>query len=172
MSDIDVSHLSLDCGKWRIGFDWSEMDEYKSSVSHGNSESADLKVSTDTLIMTASADRSKVIKVSVIMYPTSSEGLVGFPEMMAAANETLIKSGVCGNISIAPREIDGSRGVFARGEKCPRGEEVYASVYPVSYHLDRPGGILAASALGVILSTYDQERTERFVNSLKIEQMN
>lgn len=169
MSDIGVTSVSEGCGKWKISFNWSEMDLYSSSVSHGDSTSGKVKITTDTLIMTSS-DRTKVVKVSVITYSQSGAALINSPRMMALANETLSKSNVCGKINTALRQINERLGAFASGAKCPLGEPVYAAVYPVDYHLDRPGGVLASDGLGIVLSTYDQETTDRLINSIKIEQ--
>ncbi len=170
MSDIDVTRVSEDCGKWKISFNWSEMDLYSSSVSHSDSTSGKDKISTDTLTMTSS-DRTKVIKVSVIAYSQSGTAPTNSSRMMALANETLSKSSVCGKINASERLIDKRMGIFACGAKCPLGEPVYAAVYPVDYHLDRPGGVLASDGLGIVLSTYDQRATDRLINSIKIEQM-
>jgi hypothetical protein len=171
MSDIGVSRVSEDCGKWRVSFNWSEMDEYKSSVSHGNSESGKEKIATDTLIMTSLLDKSKVLKVSVVMYSDSNAAPINSSRLMTLANETLLKSNVCKKISIAERPIDGRLGVSASGRKCPQEEPVNVAVYSLDYHLDRPGGVLASNAIGIILSSYDQEISDRLINSIKIEQM-
>jgi hypothetical protein len=48
---------------------------------------------------------------------------------------------------------------------------IYAAVYPVTYNLDRPDGVLKSDALGVILSTYDMDDTVRFLDSVKIVQI-
>ena len=170
MGDIDVSRVSEDCGKWRVSFNWSEMDEYKSSVSHGDSESGKEKIVTDTLIMTSLSDKSKVLKVSVIMYSDSNAAPINSSRLIALANETLLKSNVCKKISIVERLIDGRLGVSASGLRCPQEEPVSVAVYSVDYHLDRPGGVLASNAIGIILSSYDQEISDRLINSIKIEQ--
>jgi hypothetical protein len=171
MDDVSVTRISENCDKWKVSFNWSEMDAYKRSVSQGNSESGKDKTLIDTLVMIASIDPKKVMKVSVIMYSKSDAGQISSSRMIPTANETLSKSGVCGNISIAKRMIDGRPGIYASGVKCPLGEPVYTAVFPVSYHLDRPGGVLDSNALAIVLSTYDQEKTDRFVNSVKIEQI-
>jgi hypothetical protein len=170
MDDIGVSRVSEDCGKWRISFNWSDMDEYKSSVSHGDSESGKEKIATDTLIMTSSADTSKVLKVSVVMYPESNAASIKSSRLMTLANDTLLKSNVCKDIDIVERMIDNRPGVFASGLRCPKDMPVRVAVYSVDYHLDRPGGVLASDAIGIILSTYDHKISDRFINSIKIEQ--
>ncbi|MDD4653156.1 MAG: hypothetical protein PHQ34_13130 [Methanothrix sp.] len=170
MDDVSVAQISENCDKWKVSFNWSEMDAYKRSVSQGNSETGNVKTLVDTLVMTSSADAKKVLKVSVIMYSKSIASQVSSSVLMNMANDTLSKSGVCGNISLENRTIDGRPGIYASGVKCPLGNPVYAAIFPVSYHLDRPGGVLDSNALTIVLSTYDREITDRFVNSVKIEQ--
>lgn len=171
MDDVSITHASENCDKWKISFNWSDMDVYKTSVSQGSSESGSVKTSVDTLILTSSEDTKKIMKVSVIMYSKSIANQVSSSSMMTMANDTLAKSGVCGNISLENRMIDGQSGIYAAGAKCSLGEPFYAAIFPVSYHLDRPGGILDSNALALVLSTFDQEKTDRFVNSVKVEQI-
>ncbi|MDQ1262270.1 MAG: hypothetical protein QG575_1451 [Euryarchaeota archaeon] len=171
MDELAVTALSEDCGKWKISFNWSEMDEYKSSVSHGDSVSGKVAVATDALTLESASDRSKILRISVIMYSRNDAALINQSSLMALANGTLTKSKVCKDISVTERIIDGRSGIFGSGLKCPINEPVYVAVYPVEYHLDRPGGILESTALGLILSTYGQEATERFINSVKILQL-
>jgi hypothetical protein len=90
---------------------------------------------------------------------------------MTLANETLLKSGVCKEIKIAKRLIDGQLGAFASGLRCPLEEPVNVAVYSVDYRLDGSGGVLASNAIGIILSTYDQKISDRLINSIRIEQM-
>ncbi|VVB68945.1 Uncharacterised protein [uncultured archaeon] len=169
MSDIGITRVSEDCGKWKISFNWSEMDLYSRSVYHSDSTTGRVKVSTDTLTMTSS-DKAEVVKFSVIAYSQRGATSTNSSRMMALANETLSKSNVCGKIDAIERQIDGRPGAFASGAKCPLGEPVYAAVFPVDYHLDRPQGVLASDGLGIVLSTYDQEIMDRLINSIKIEQ--
>jgi hypothetical protein len=171
MDDVSIIHVAENFDKWKISFNWSEMDAYKRSESQGNSESGGVKTLVDTLVIASSDDNKKVMKVSVIMYSKGIASQVSSSGMMAMANESLSKSGVCGNVSVENRTINGHPGISASGAKCPLGEPVYAAVFPVSYHLDRPGGILNSNALAVVLSTYDLEKTDRFINSVKIEQI-
>lgn len=171
MDDVSVIHASENLDKWKISFNWSDMDGYKTSVSQGNSESGGVKTLVDTLVLTSSEDQKKVMKVSVIMYSKSAASQVSSSSMMAMVNDTLTKSGVCGSISVENRVIDGRPGFMATGDKCPLGEQVFSAIFPVSYHLDRPGGILDSNALALVLSTYDREKTYRFVNSVKVEQI-
>jgi hypothetical protein len=171
MDELAVTSVSEDCGKWKVGFNWSEMDEYKSSVSHGDSTSGKVAVATDALTLVSASDKAKILKVSVIMYSKNDASLINHTSLMALANGTLAKSKVCKEIIVTERAIDGRSGIFASGMKCPMNEPVYVAVYPVEYHLDRPGGVLASTAVGLVLSTYRQEATERFINSLKIVQI-
>jgi hypothetical protein len=171
MDELTVNSVSENCGKWKVSFNWSEMDEYESSVSHGDSTSGKTAIATDALTLASPSDKTKILKVSVIMYSKGDASLINQSSMMALANGTLAKSKVCKDINLTTRVIDGRSGIFARGLKCPMNEPVYIVVYPVEYHLDRPGGVLASTAVGLILSTYSQEATERFINSVKILQI-
>ena len=171
IDDLSVNSVSEDCGKWKIAFNWSDMDEYKSSVSHGDSTSGKVAIATDALTLESASDKSKILKISVIMYSKNDASLINQSSLMDLASSTLTKSKVCKDISIAERVIGGRSGIFGSGLKCPIDEPVYVAVYPVEYHLDRPGGILAATAVGLILSTYSQEVTDRFINSVKILQL-
>jgi len=171
MDELAVTSVSEDCGKWKVNFNWSEMDEYQSSVSHGESTSGKVAIATDALTLTSTSDKSRILKVSVIMYSKNDGSLINQSSMMALANSTLTKSKVCKDINVTKMVIDGRLGISAYGLKCPMNEPVYVAVYPVEYHLDRPGGILASTAVGLILSTYSQESTEQFINSVKIVQV-
>ena len=171
MDDLTVTSLSEECGKWNVNFNWSDMDDYKSSVSHGESVSGRAAVETDALTMASSSDMSRFLRISVMMYSRRDPAQINTSSMTALANSTLVRSKVCEEINLAERSIDGRPGVFAQGQKCPTGEMVYVAVYPVEYHLDRPGGVLESDALGLILSSYDREVTERFINSVKIVQI-
>ncbi len=171
MDELAVTTVTEECGKWMINFNWSEMDEYKSSVSHGDSTSGKVAIATDALTLVSASDKSKILKISVIMYSKNDASLISQSSLTDLANSTLTKSKVCKNISVTERFIDGRSGIFGSGLKCPMNELVYVAVYPVEYHLDRPGGILPSTAVGLILSTYGQEATERFVNSVKVLQL-
>lgn len=171
MDELAVTSVSEECGKWMINFNWSEMDEYKSSISHGDSASGKVAIATDALTLESASDKSKILKISVIMYSKNDASLISQSSLIDLANNTLTKSKVCKNISVTERLIDRQSGIFGSGLKCPINEPVYVAVYPVEYHLDRPGGILPSTAVGLILSTYGQEATERFVNSVKVLQL-
>ncbi|MDD1760011.1 MAG: hypothetical protein LUQ44_05340 [Methanothrix sp.] len=171
MTDLTVAAVQEEYGKWMVEFNWSDMDEYDRSVAHGDSTSGKTAVHTDTLTLASSLDRSKAIKVSVITYSQSDPSHVNMNSMTAMANNTLASLDVCQDINIVERLIEGRTGISASGLKCRTGKMVYAAVYPVLYHLDRPDGVLPSDAMGLILSTYDREVTERFVNSIKITQI-
>lgn len=171
MDELSVSSLTRDCGKWRINFSWSDMDECGISVSHGDSASGKVAIATDTLTLKSSSDKSKVLKISVITYSRKDASLINRSSLMDLANGTLIKSKVCKDINIIERVIDGQPGIFESGLMCPMNEPVYVAVYPIEYHLDRPGGILESTAVGLILSTYGTEATERFIDSVRVLQL-
>jgi hypothetical protein len=171
MDDLSVSPVTKDCGKWRINFNWSDIDECKISVSHGDSASGKVAIATDALTLESSSDKSKVMKISVITYSRKDASLINPSSLMDLANSTLTKSKVCKDINITERVIDGQPGIFGSGSKCPMNEPVYVAVYPIEYYLDRPGGILESTAVGLILSTYGTEATERFINSVRVLQL-
>ena len=171
MTDLTVGTVNEEYGKWMVQFNWSDMDEYDRSVAHGDSTSGKTAIHTDTLTLASSLDRSKAIKVSVITYSKSDPSHVNMSSMTALANKTLADSDVCQDINTSERLIEGRMGIFASGLKCRTGKMAYAVAYPVLYHLDRPDGVLPSDAMGLILSTYDREVTERFVNSIKIIQI-
>lgn len=170
-NDLSIMTTSEDFGKWRISFNWSDMDEYVSSVSHSDSTSGKVDMQTDAMTLASPRIRSRILKVSVTMYSRRDPSQINMSSMTALANSTLVKSNVCQEIDLAQRLIDGKRGISASGQKCTRGESIYVAVFPVVYHLDRPNGVLASDAIGLVLSTYDQQVTERFLNSVKIAQI-
>ncbi len=171
MDDLAVMPHSEEFGNWMVNFSWSDIEEYDSSVSHGESVSGRVAVETDALTLASSSDMTRFLRVSVMMYSRSDPSQINMTSMRSLANSTLVRSKVCGGINLTERSIDGQMGVFAQGRKCPTGEMIYAAVYPVTYHLDRPGGVLKSDALGVILSTYDMDDTERFLDSARIVQI-
>ena len=171
MTDLTVATIKEEYGKWMVEFNWSDMDEYDRSIAHGDSTSGKTAIHTDTLTLASSLDRSKAIKVSVITYSKSDPSHVNMSSMTALANKTLADSDVCQDINVSERLIEGRMGIFTSGLKCRTGKMAYAVAYPVLYHLDRPDGVLPSDAMGLILSTYDREVTERFVNSIKIIQI-
>ncbi len=165
-----VSFISEQCGDWKVGFNWSSSDDYKKSASHGNSESGGVKVETDTLIITSTAEPKETIKLSIMKYLSRDRDLVNTSILMLRADEALSRSGVCKRLSASARMIEGRPGAFVSGSRCSDGEPVYIAVYPVSYYFDKSGRALASDALGVIVSTYDFNTTERLISSIKIEQ--
>jgi hypothetical protein len=170
MGDLGISSVSEQYGGWKVSFNWSVMDEYKRSASHGDSEVGGVKVATDTLIMTSTADPKKTVKIAVMKYSSRDTELVNTSILMVRADEALLKSKICKKLSAAARMIDGRPAAFVSGARCSDGEPVYVAVYPVSYFFDRSGRSLESDALGVIVSTYDLEKTEGLINSIKIEQ--
>jgi hypothetical protein len=170
LGDLGISSVSEQCGGWKVSFNWSVMDEYKRSVSHGDSEVGGVKVATDTLIMTSTADPKKTVKIAVMKYSSRDSELVNTSILMVRADEALLKSKICKKLSATARVIDGRPAAFVSGARCSDGEPVYVAVYPVSYFFDRSGRSLESDALSVIVSTYDLEKTEGLINSIKIEQ--
>jgi len=120
MDEMAVTSVSEECGKWKVSFNWSEMDEYASSVSHGDSASGKVAVATDALALESKSEKSGILKVSVIMYSKSDASLISHDSMTAFANSTLTKSRVCKDINVTEKVIDGRSGIFASGLKCPR----------------------------------------------------
>lgn len=170
MSDLGVSGVSEQCGDWKVSFNWSVADEYKKSTSHGDSEAGGVKVATDTLIMTSATDPNRMAKIAIMKYSSRDSELVNTSILMVRADEALSKSKICKKLSAAARMIDGRPAAFVSGARCSDGEPVYVAVYPVSYFFDRSGRSLESDALGVIVSTYDLEKTERLIDSIKIDQ--
>lgn len=169
-SDLGVSYITEQCGDWKVGFNWSITDEYKRSVSHGDSETGGVKVTTDTLIMTSAAEPYKMVKIAIMEYSSRDSSLVNSSILMVRADEALSKSGVCKRLSATARMIEGRPAAFVSGSRCSDEKPVYIAVYPVSYYFDRSGHALESDALGVIVSTYEPEITDRLINSIKIEQ--
>ncbi len=169
-SDHVVSFVTEPCGDWKVGFNWSNTDAYKRSVSHGDSETGGIKVATDTLAISSATDQGRMVKVAIMKYSSRDSSLINSSILMVRADEALSKSGVCKRLSTAARMIDGRPAALVSGERCSDGKPVYIAVYPVSYYFDRQGRALESDALGVIVSTYGPEITERLMNSIKIEQ--
>ncbi len=170
MSDPSTSGISEQCGGWRVSFNWSDIYEYKKSTSHGDSESGGVKVSTDTIIMTSTANPNQTVKIAIMKYSSRDKALVNTSILMVRADEALSKLGICKKLSASARLIDGRPAAFVSGNKCSDGAPVYVAAYPVSYYFDRQGRALESDALGIIVSACDYEVTERLINSLKIEQ--
>jgi len=168
--DPGISFVTEQCGDWSVGFNWSNMDEYQRSVSHGNSETGGVKVATDTLTMTSAAEPEKVVKISIMKYSSRDSSLVNSSILMVRADEALSRSGVCKRLSSAARMVDGRPAAFVSGSRCLDEKPVYIAVYPISHYFDKLGHTLESDALGVIVSTYDSETTQRLINSIKIGQ--
>ena len=162
MDELTVTSVSEDCGKWKVSFNWSEMDEYESSVSHGDSTSGKMAIATDALTLESTSDKTKILKISVIMYSKSDASLDQPTSLMALANAPSSNTRYAKRSMWHMRVIDDRSGIFASGLKCPMNEPVYVAVYPVEYRLDRPGGVLASTAVGLILSTY-RSRSHRTI---------
>jgi hypothetical protein len=170
ISDPGVSMVSEQCGDWRVSFNWSDIDEYQRSTSHGNSESGGVKVSTDTLNITSVAKPNQTVKIAIMKYSSRDKALVNTSILMVRADEALSKYGICRKLSASARMIDGRPAAFVSGAKCSDEGDVYVAAYPVSYYFDKQGRALRSDALGVIVSTFDSEVTERLIDSIKIEQ--
>jgi hypothetical protein len=49
--EASVSHVSEQCGRWTVSFDWSDTDGYAKSVSQADNEDKKVKIYTDTLTL-------------------------------------------------------------------------------------------------------------------------
>jgi len=49
--EASVSHVSEQCGRWTVSFDWSDADGYLKSVSQADNEDNNVKIYTDTLTL-------------------------------------------------------------------------------------------------------------------------
>jgi hypothetical protein len=170
IDDMSVSSTAEACGKWTVSFDWSDMDDYKKSLSHSDNEAGRVKIATDTMILTSAYDADKVLKIAVTKYSERDDSLVNSASMKKLANETLAKSKVCGENTLSERTIAGKSGILEIGKRCADGESVYVAVFPVDYCFDGPGGSLLSSAVAVISSNFKPETTERLINTIKIAQ--
>ncbi|MDM7912872.1 MAG: hypothetical protein QUS09_07220, partial [Methanotrichaceae archaeon] len=150
LDDLSISAVSEQCGDWKVSFNWSIMDEYKKSTSHGDSEANGVEVTTDTLILTSAADPKRTVKIAIMKYSSRDSELVNTSILMVRADEALLKSKICKKLSATARMIDGRPAAFVSGARCSDGEPVYVAVYPVSYFFDRSGRSLESDALGVI----------------------
>lgn len=163
--EASVSHVSEQCGKWTASFNWSDTDGYKKSVSQADNDDNKVKKHTDTLTLTSNEDPRKAIKISIIKYSKWNSSLAKLSNLMDLANNTLVTSGSCKGIQESIREIDGKTGVIAGGLGCNDGMILYDAVYCI----DGSSRAIPASTLAVILSSYDQDSTDRLVNSVHIE---
>jgi hypothetical protein len=162
--EASVSHVSEQCGRWTVGFDWSDADGYSKSVSQSDNEDNKVKIYTDTLTLTSDEDPLKTIKISIMKYSKWNSSLAKLSNLMNLANGTLIKSGSCKDIRVSTGEIDGKTGVIGSGLGCKNDMILHVAVYCV----DGSSLAIVPSTLAIILSTYDQDSTDRLVNSVHI----
>jgi hypothetical protein len=160
-----VSHVSEQCGRWTVSFNWSDADGYSKSVSQANNEDNKVKIYTDTLTLKSDEDPLKTIKISIVKYSKWNSGLAKQSNLMNLTNSTLIKSGSCKDILVSTRKIDGKIGVIGSGLGCKSDNILHVAVYCV----DCSSPAIVPSTLAIILSTYDQDSTDRLVNSMHIE---
>jgi hypothetical protein len=162
--EASVSHVSEQCGRWTVSFDWSDTDGYSKSVSQADNEDKKVKIYTDTLTLTSEEDPLKTIKISIMKYSKWNSSLAKQSNLMNLANSTLIKSGVCKDTQLSIAKIDGKNGVVANGLECNGGKILNVAVYCV----DGSNPAIAPSVLAIILSTFDNDSTDRLVNSVHI----
>jgi hypothetical protein len=163
--EASVSHVSEQCGRWTVSFDWSDTDGYAKSVSQADNEDKKVKIYTDTLTLTSDEDPLKTIKISIMKYSKWNSSLVEQSNLMNLANSALIKSGSCKDIRVSSGEIGGNPGMVGSGSGCKNGQILHVAVYCV----DGSSPAIVPSTLAIILSTYDQDSTDRLVNSMHIE---
>ena len=162
--EASVSHVSEQCGRWTVSFDWSDADGYSKSVSQADNEDNKVKIYTDTLTLKSDDDPLKTIKISILKYSKWNSSLAKLSNLMNLANSTLIKSGSCKDIQVSTGEIDGKPGVVGRGSGCKSDKILHVAVYCV----DSSSLAIPPSTLAIILSSYDQDSTDRLVNSVHI----
>ena len=160
-----VSHVSEQCGRWTVSFDWSDADGYSKSVSQADNEDNKVKIYTDTLTLKSNEDPLKTIKISVIKYSKWNSSIAKLSNLMNLANSTLIKSGLCKDIRVSTGKINGKIGVIGSGLGCNSDKILRVAVYCV----DGSSPAIVPSTLAIVLSTYDQDSTDRLVNSIHIE---
>ncbi len=163
--EASVSHVSEQCGRWTVSFDWSDADGYSKSVSQADNEDNKVKIYTDTLTLKSDDDTLKTIKISIMKYAKWNSSLSKLSNLMNLANSTLIKSGSCKDIRVSIGEIDGKTGVVGSGLGCNSGKILHDAVYCV----DSSSPAIPPSTLAIILSSYDQDSTDRLVNSVHVE---
>jgi len=163
--EASVSHVSEQCGRWTVSFDWSDTDGYAKSVSQADNEDKKVKIYTDTLTLISDEDPLKTIKISIMKYSKWNSSLAEQSNLMNLANNALIKSGSCKDIRVSAGEIGGNPGMVGSGSGCKNGQILHVAVYCV----DGSSPAIAPSTLAIILSTYDQDSTDRLVNSVHIE---
>jgi hypothetical protein len=117
------------------------------------------------LTLKSDEDPLKTIKISVMKYAKWNSSIAKLSNLMNLANSTLIKSGSCKDIRVSIGEIDGKTGVVGSGLGCNSGKILHDAVYCV----DSSSPAIPPSTLAIILSSYDQDSTDRLVNSVHVE---
>ncbi len=163
-----ISHISEQCGKWTVSFNWSDLADYKKSASHMESETSGIRIYTDMLTLTSNADPTSKIKISILEYSKWNTSLANQTNLIKLANKTLIESGSCKSIQTSNRIIDGKPGAFGNGSECKGGKVNYAAVYAIDTSLSRSSSMVINNALCTIHSTYDKESTNRLIDSIHI----
>jgi hypothetical protein len=163
-----VSHISEQCGKWTVSFNWSDFMDYEKSASHMETETGSTRINTDMLTLTSNADSTSKIKIGILKYSKWNTSLAMPSNLMKLANSTLIESGSCKNIRSSYRIIDGRPGAFASGSECRGGKINYAAAYVIDSSLSRSSPVVTTSSLCTIFSTYDQESTDRLIDSIHV----
>lgn len=162
--EASVSHVSEQCGRWTVSFDWSDSDGYSKSVSQADSEDNKVKIYTDTLTLTSDEDPLKTVKISIMKYAKWNSSIAKLSNLMKLANRTLIKSGLCKDFQTGIGKIGGNTGVIGSGFGCRSDKTMHVAVYCV----DGSSRAIVPSTLAIIFSTYDRDSTDRLVNSVHI----
>jgi hypothetical protein len=163
-----TSYVSERCGKWMVSFNWSDVNDYKKSASHMESDTGGIRTYTDTLTLASTADSTRTIKISILKYSKWNMSLAKQSNLMKLANNTLIESGSCKSIRSVYRTIDEKPGAFSRGAECKGGRINYAAAYSIDSYLSRSSPAVTTSALCIILSSYDRESTDRLIDSIHV----
>ncbi len=163
-----VSHISEQVGKWTVSFNWSDFMDYGKSASNMESETGGIRTYTDVLTMKSNADPTNVIKISILRYSKWNLSLAEQSNLAEQANRTLRESGSCKNMQSSYRMIDGRPGAVASGSDCKDGKIDYVAAYAIDGSLLRSNPAVTTSSLCIIFSTYDQESTDRLIDSLHI----
>ena len=111
--ESSVSHVSEQCGRWTVSFDWSDTDGYAKSVSQADNEDNRVKIYTDTLTLTSDEDPLKTIKISIMNYSKWNSSLAEQSNLMNLANSALIKFGSCKDIRVSTGEVSGNPDLIA-----------------------------------------------------------
>lgn len=84
--EASVSHVSEQCGRWTVSFNWSDTEGYKKIISQADNEDNKVKTHTDTLTLTSKDDPLKAIKISIMKYSKWNSSLVKQSNLMNLAN--------------------------------------------------------------------------------------